>query len=355
MFIIAKQFVKRYSMRKTPQLGNDYLFFFFVKKLNSVKMSLTRGQSAWAVCPSETQRSAFASSALLSKNKDFINWLVGVTDGDGTFSFSYSNKRKKIWNFSFQISQSSYNLRLLYYIKSNLKVGSVFVDEKNKQAVFRVRNKTHILKHIIPLFDAFPLLTSKHFKYSVFKEALLISINDKLSIKEKNIAIIKLKELQVTIPANYKSPVWSNSMDYIDSKKIAQKVMTKSWLIGFTEAEGSFYIVQKSSTRLVHAFEITQKSDKIVLQAIAQILEISTGVKKKKTYFTVVTTKTETVQFISTYFFKSMKGMKSLEYRLWSRSFNKRKRGFDYLLKIRKKMRNVRSIRFDKNCQKVTN
>lgn len=339
-------------MRRTPQLGNEYLLFF-LKDLNSVKMSLTWGQSAWVNIPSETQRSAFSSS-FLSKNKDFINWLVGVTDGDGTFSFSYSNKKKKIWNFSFQISQSSYNLRLLYYIKSNLKVGSVSVDEKNKQAVFRIRNKTHILKHIIPIFDAFPLLTSKHFKYTIFKESLLLSLNNKLSLEEKDIAILKLKELQSTIPANYKSPVWSSLTDQIDSKKVAQKVITKFWLVGFTEAEGSFYIVQKSSTRLVHAFEITQKLDAIVLQAIALILEISTGVKKKKTYFTVVTTNTKTIQFISAYFFKKMKGMRSLEYRLWSRSFNKRKRGFNYLLRIREKMRNIRSIRFDKNWQKIT-
>jgi hypothetical protein len=317
-------------------------------------MLLTRGQSAWANNPSETQRSAFSSSTLLSKNKDFINWLVGVTDGDGSFSFFYSNKRKKIWSFSFQISQSSSNLRLLYYIKSNLKVGTVSVDEKNEQAVFRVRNKTHILKYIIPLFDASLLLTNKHFKYKVFKTALLISINNKLSHEEKNIAILKLRELQRTVPANYKSPVWGSSIDSIDSKKIAQKVMTKSWLVGFTEAEGSFYIVQKGPTRLAHAFEITQKLDKIVLQAIALILEISTGVRKKKTHLSIVTTKIKTIQFISTYFFKTMKGMKSLEYRIWSRSFNKRKRGFDYLLKIREKMRNIRSIRFDKNCQKVT-
>lgn len=317
-------------------------------------MLLTWGQSAWVNSPSETQRSAFSSSALLSKNKDFINWLVGVTDGDGSFSFSYSNKKKKIWSFSFQISQSSYNLRLLYYIKSNLKIGSVSVDKKNGQAVFRVRNKTHILKFIIPLFDAFPLLTSKYFKYNIFKTALLISISNKLSLEEKNIAILKLKELQLTVPGNYKSPVWSNLVNSTDSKKTAQKIMTKSWLVGFTEAEGSFYIVQKSPTRLAHAFEITQKLDEIVLQAISLTLEISTGVRKKKTHLSVVTTKIKTIQFISTYFFKTMKGMKSLEYRIWSRSFNKRKRGFDYLVKMREKMRNLRSTRFDKNCQKVT-
>jgi hypothetical protein len=47
-----------------------------------------------------------------------------------------------------------------------------------------------------------------------------------------------------------------------------------------------------------------------------------------------------------------MKGMKSLEFRIWSRSFNKKKTGtvrFKYLTKIRDQMRNIRSIRLDKN------
>ncbi|CAG1997460.1 unnamed protein product [Fusarium graminearum] len=45
--------------------------------------------------------------------------------------------------------------------------------------------------------------------------------------------------------------------------------------MSFTEAEGSFYLVNKASTRIVHAFEITQKLDFIVLKAIAHILGIS--------------------------------------------------------------------------------
>lgn len=99
------------------------------------------------------------------------------------------------------------------------------------------------------------------------------------------------------------------------------KVMSKSWLIGFTEAEGSFYIVKKGEKRLVHAFEITQKLDVIVLEAIARILKIK--VIKKKTYFTVKATGSNEIEFIVKYYFKTMKGMKALEYRIWGRSFNK--------------------------------
>ena len=58
--------------------------------------------------------------------------------------------------------------------------------------------------------------------------------------------------------------------------------MSKPWLIGFTEAEGSFYLVAKTSYRLTHGFEITQKLDRIVLSAISHLLGISTNVNEKK-------------------------------------------------------------------------
>jgi len=90
--------------------------------------------------------------------------------------------------------------------------------------------------------------------------------------------------------------------------------MSKYWLVGFTEAEGSFYIVKKDSTRLVHGFEITQKLDILVLESIARILGIS--VIKKKTYNTVVTTNSRAINNIIAYYKNTMKGMKALEYRI---------------------------------------
>jgi len=68
----------------------------------------------------------------------------------------------------------------------------------------------------------------------------------------------------------------------VSSFESASKVISKAWLVGFTEAKGSFYLVAKSNTRLVHAFEITQKLDQIVLIAIKSLLGISTNVILKK-------------------------------------------------------------------------
>nr|YP_010835438.1 hypothetical protein QLP32_mgp05 [Perenniporia fraxinea]WFS78671.1 hypothetical protein [Perenniporia fraxinea] len=348
---------------------------------NDVRMSSTCGQSAWVFImmliptglrlkslllnpqsplsnmggsgsfgklenPSETKRSAFYSGAI-KNSTEFYEWLVGVTDGEGTFHFRKTNK--EVWSFTFKIGQSHYNLRLLYYIKSKLAVGSVSVpDSKDNTAEFRIRNYQHIIQHILPIFDKYPLLTSKHFHYNLFKEAILIMANPSLSKEQKDILITEIKvKSELGIPIDYISPAWLIIDNTVKSTQDAMKVMSKSWLIGFTETEGSFYIVKKGAQRLVHAFEITHKLDVIVLEAIATILQLK--VIKKKTYFTVVATGSNDIKFIVKYYFKTMKGMKALEYRIWARSFSKDKKDFEYMTKIQNLMRNIRSIRLDKN------
>ncbi|KAH0446224.1 hypothetical protein IEQ34_024940 [Dendrobium chrysotoxum] len=163
------------------------------------------------------------------------------------------------------------------------------------------------------------------------------------SKEEKDRLITNLKSQ--TLPENSISPAWKIVNNTVSSLSDAMKVMTKSWLIGFTEAEGSFYIVKKGPARLVHAFEITQKLDCIVLKAIALILGLK--VTQKKTYITVVTTNSESIQNIADYYFQTMK---ALEYRIWARSFEKKK-DFASMTKAQDLMRNIRSIRLDKNLK----
>jgi hypothetical protein len=44
-----------------------------------------------------------------------------------------------------------------------------------------------------------------------------------------------------------------------------------------------------------------------------------------------------------------MKGMKALEFRIWARSFSKKEKDFESMIKIQNLMRSIRSIRLDKN------
>jgi LAGLIDADG endonuclease len=328
--------------------------FLFDKK--SVKMPLTRVQSAWVNSPSETQRSAFSTIKKLPKNFDFPQWFVGIVDGDGDFSF---NLQKNSWSFCFKISQSSYNLRLLYFIKSNLKVGTITVIDSESMAYFRVRDTDLLIKRILPIFNEHPLLTYKYLLFDLFKKALLIMwlkpdnwYNQILELKVQYNEVKKLSQdcRSGYLPAVIQSPVWATLSDSLLKQEV-MKLVTKAWLVGFTEAEGSFYIYKKNKNRMAHAFEITQKHDEIVLKAISLILPLK--VIRKKNHFRLIGTNISSVRMISEYFFKSMKGMKSLEYRLWSRSFHKRHRGFEYLHSIQQKMRQIRSIKFGTNYKKV--
>jgi hypothetical protein len=312
----------------------------FILKQN--KLAVTSITSGGVKVPSETTRSTFTSGKV-KNSTDFYKWLIGLTDGDGTFYFAKTHKG--VWTFTFKIAQSNYNLRLLYFVKSNLGVGSVSVPHsKDNTAEYRVRDIQHIINHILPVFDKYPLLTSKYFYYNLFKKAILIKNDSSLSKEEKDKLISFLKSQ--SLPENYTSPAWLIVNNSVCTVKDAKKIVSKPWLIGFTEAEGSFYIVKKGATRLTHAFEIVQKQDRIVLEAISLILGIK--VTQKKTYFTVVTTNTDAIKNIADYYFNTMKGMKALEYRIWARSFNKKK-NFESMSKIQNLMRKIRSIRLDKN------
>jgi hypothetical protein len=92
---------------------------------------------------------------------------------------------------SYKISQSRYNLRLLYYIKKELGIGSVTKD--NTKGQFFIRDRKYLESIIIPIFDKYPLLTSKYFDYIKFKQALYILNNHEISKEDKYKNLIALK------------------------------------------------------------------------------------------------------------------------------------------------------------------
>lgn len=277
-----------------------------------------------------------------SENKDIFNqWLVGFTDGDGTFSIVRQNNK---WTLTFKISQNIYNLRVLHFIKKQINAGSIYIDKKNNHAHFRIRDHKILESIIFPIFDKYFLLTTKQFNYIKFKEAHAILSNSYLTKLEKDILIFKL--LETKSPVDFISPIWSLIENNVSNFESASKIMSKAWLVGFTEAEGSFYLVNKSTNRLVHGFEITQKLDKIVLIAIKHILGINTKVKVTKLgTFSIVTTNSRAIENIIKYFKNSMKGMKALEYRIWTRAYVKYKGEYLALKKIRQQMRKMKTIK----------
>ena len=116
------------------------------------------------------------------RQENFNDWLAGFTDGDGCFHFR--RDKKGSWEFSFSITQSTYNLCILYFIKSQLSIG--YVNSHNGLvARFHVRDQRQLLEHVVPIFEKHSLLTKKYWQYECFKQALTISQDPKFSKKKR--------------------------------------------------------------------------------------------------------------------------------------------------------------------------
>lgn len=302
---------------------------------------------------------------MLSKKENFEQWFVGLTEGDGSFIIVYTNG---YWRFKYKLSLFKPNIQLLYFIKKQLNAGSIVKDGQSNFNMMKYHIQSHrTLKEVIfPLFDNHTFLTSKQFQYDRFKKCFDISENSNLSKEEKDKQIREL--LILKCPRNYKASIWNqfklnnNHSDYhstINESFFLEKlqnldihrIITKPWLYGFIEAEGSFYISRKTETRLCHAFGVSQKNDPHLLEALRSLFGIKAKLQyyKKKDYYTISTTNSRSIETIINYFIgpnntgSYMKGIKSLEFRIWTRSFYKYKGNYEKLLKIQTFMRKIRT------------
>jgi LAGLIDADG endonuclease len=260
------------------------------------------------------QRLVFKQEFYLIPEPNFSNWLNGVTDGDGSFSFSVNKKKNSVWNCTFKIAQKTYNLRLLYYIKKNLGYGSINTKSGKNINEFRIRDRKTLLNLVVPLFTQYPLYSTKQFYFSRWVKALHILENTKYTTSEKNTLLTLLKN---ELPSDtYISPAWEKSFP------------SNEWIYGFIEAEKSFFIVNKDKNidRMVHSFGITQKLDKIILDFLQKKFHISSKVlHTKRNIYKLETTNSRSIVKIQKFFLNKLKGIKSLEYKIWARSLHYKK------------------------------
>lgn len=259
----------------------------------------------------------------------FLNWLVGFTDGDGTFTI---NKQNEKYVLQYSIGQSNRNSKILYYIKKNLGVGSVVSSGKNMK-VYRIRDRKILRSYIIPIFEENKLLTAKYYDFEKVKIASEIFEDLKLTTEEKYSKVAEIKERKAS--ELYLSSVWNENSLSIDD----------DWLTGFCEAEGSWYLVSKEPERIVPAFGISQKKDKHVLEAIRKKLKITSKVKlnKKQGCWMLDTTNRRAIENIKIFFKGRLKSMKSLEFKLWCKAiyyFDKKEH--KKVAIIRDKLREIR-------------
>jgi hypothetical protein len=81
-------------------------------------------------------------------------------------------------------------------------VGSITKDGTKGQ--YFIRDRKILETVIIPIFDKYPLLTTKYFDYVKLKKALVILNNTSLSKEDKNIKLLAIKNSNAN--SDYISP-----------------------------------------------------------------------------------------------------------------------------------------------------
>lgn len=295
------------------------------------------------------------------ENKEFYQWLVGLTDSQGFFIINY---KQNSWSFVYKLNLVINNAQLLYYVKRKLNYGSVILNKKTKVASFQIKDHQVIKKVILPIFETYLLLTRKHFEYIKFKKALEIFDNRNISISEKNKIISNILNQQIN--NSYISPMWINfcnvkmrdnfffkdfetfnntketKLNLVNLYNLVKDyklnlVLSKYWLIGFLEIKANFNLIYENE-KLVHEFHITQKKDAILLSAIKSKFHIASKIKYNEisNEFVLSTKNSRAIENIIDFFSgknrnkTSMKGIKSLEFRIWARSYVKFKKYTDH-------------------------
>jgi hypothetical protein len=184
------------------------------------------------------------SDKKIPSNK-FLTWLIGFTEGDGSFVI---NKTRK--NLQFVITQSTEDIAILQFIQENLGFGKV-IKQGNRTSRYVVQDLTNLYL-IILLFNGNLVLPSRKENFKDF----LDNFNQKI-VKGK----IKTFE-PIEFRISYILPLLSNS-----------------WLSGFTDAEGCFTVsFLKNSNAFRLRYIVSQKGDSNLPILSSLILLFQAGV-----------------------------------------------------------------------------
>lgn len=198
-------------------------------------------------------------------SKQFLEWLVGFTDAEGSFSIAFQQNWKYV-SLRFVIEVHIDDVEVLHKIAQTSGIGKVLENKNSKTALYFVTKFEDITSVLIPIFQEFPLQTSKYLDFSCFSEAAFIKSNSEKksngSALLSNIDLIKLKKLKESM----------NSKRIISAKEdkiLRNKVSINNWwLLGFVEGEGTF-----GYKHLVPYFQIAQNEKNLfVLEAIEAYL-----------------------------------------------------------------------------------
>lgn len=211
------------------------------------------------------------TSNINNSNIDFPYWVTGLSDAESSFSIrvAKSTTRKHGIRITpiFSIELRVRDKYLLNEIRYYFKVGTIIqrVRGGKSTVLYIVHSPKDLKEKIIPHFVKYPLLSQKKSDFIIFSKVLRIMVKNKHLTYDNIIEILSLKSCM-------KKGISSDLVKLFPTVKIgkiipilSEKIVSKSWLIGFIERKGNFYInikeINNEIKRITAVFSISQHSE----------------------------------------------------------------------------------------------
>lgn len=172
-------------------------------------------------------------------SKEFLTWLIGFTEGEGSFIV---NKRGDL---CFVIVQSTSDIQVLEYIKNTLGFGKV-ISQSVKTSRYVTQSKKEI-EVIISLFNGNIVLPSRKKIFAKFVEGFNLWVN--------------------------KGTIRLDKVEFINNSILPD--LNNNWLAGFTDGEGCF-TSSIGDKKYTFNYNIAQKWEEnvVVLEAICKLFGV---------------------------------------------------------------------------------
>jgi LAGLIDADG endonuclease len=286
-------------MSAIPWVGQDIVES---KTINDILISLVliMGLPIIGIISSKVhidRKNRLNENEYLSIPTSFLAFLVGFIDGDGYIQITRTGKGYIAVKLIISIHIE--DISVLNYIQSVLKIGKIktYYDHKSP-ACKLIFNKTELQEVLFPLLLYHNIFFLTKTRIDQFNKAMCIMIDD-----------IKLYSNIPKVP-KVVNDLTTNPEGYLNL------FFFKNWLVGFTMAEGSFFIKSNKDG----CFQLKQRLHINLFEAVKLLFNTTRGIDKDL-YIQFGVSSIKDIQNVINFFSFSgthpLIGLKGIQYSTW--------------------------------------